>query len=286
MASIPIWKMESVGNDFVLVHPEDVELARGNVPIEEFLTLLAVKACDRHFGVGSDGLLALQPVAANSLMLRMFNPDGSEDFCGNGVRCAIAHGIAQGWLVPGADFTIDHFGKHIRGSIREDGEFFYSFEPGTYDPATIPHTAPTELFDTNLFEIDGKTYRGSVLSTGTAHTILPVPQIPNDEEFFRVSPQIEHHPMFPERTSLMWVKEEAPSKLRLRIWERGAGETWGCGSGSAAAAIDYIRRTGTSVDPIKVENPGGTLEFRFTRWNECGDSFGPAREVFRGQFFV
>lgn len=286
MASIPFWKVESVGNDFVLVHFDDTELLAGYIPIDDFLANLAIKACHRHFGVGSDGLLVLGPVAANSLLLRMFNPDGTEDFCGNGLRCAIAHAIGQGWLAPGTNFAIEHFGKHIRGSIGEDGAFFYSFAPGTYDPAAIPHNAPVELFDADLFEIDGKMYRGSVLSTGTAHTILPVPHLPDDEEFFRVSPQIEHYPLFPERTSIMWVKEEAPSKLRLRIWERGAGETWGCGSGSAAAAIDYIRRTGPGAERIHVENPGGTLEFRFMEWNGFGDSLGPAREVFRGQFFL
>ncbi|HWA84330.1 MAG TPA: diaminopimelate epimerase [Fimbriimonadaceae bacterium] len=269
--------MESVGNDFVLVHLDDLPAD------EEFLVSLAVKTSDRHFGIGSDGLLAVRPAGRNAILLRMFNPDGTEDFCGNGLRCAIAHALGEGWLEPGG-FVVEHFGKRIEGSVDADGGLFYRFEPASYDPAAIPTAAPGELFDTELFEIEGKAYRGSVLSTGTAHTILPVSELPGDDEFFRVSPAIETHPLFPERTSVMWVKEEAGSKLRLRIWERGAGETWGCGSGSAAAAVDYLRRKRLKEECVQVANPGGVLEFRFDAWNEPGFSYGPAREVFRGCF--
>ncbi|HVT11752.1 MAG TPA: diaminopimelate epimerase [Fimbriimonadaceae bacterium] len=279
MKAIPFWKMESVGNNFVLIHLED------NASLIEFLPTLAVKASDRHFGIGSDGLLALRATGPNRLFLRMFNPDGTEDFCGNGLRCAIAHAIGECWFNAG-DFVVDHFGKRVEGAVDDQGAFSYRFEPASYDPAAIPTVASGELFDTELLEIEGKSYRGSVLSTGTAHTLLPVSELPGDEEFFRVSPLIESHPLFPERTSVMWVMEEARSKLRLRIWERGAGETWGCGSGSAAAAIDYLRRNDLKEACVQVVNPGGVLEFRFPAWNEPGFSYGPAREVFRGRFYV
>lgn len=288
-ATIPFWKVESVGNDFVLVHLKDaMPHAGGN--IDAFLTELAIKSCARHFGVGSDGLLVLSKTGDQSLQLRMFNPDGTEDFCGNGLRCAFAHALRRGWIEPGAA-TIRHLGQTVPGRAEPDGlgDFFVTFtlQPASYEPAKIP-LAREEAFDTDLYEVEGKTYRGSVLTTGTVHTIIPVTDLPEDEEFLKVSPQMEHHPIYPERTSIMWVQQVGARDLKLRIWERGAGETFGCGTGSTAAAIDFLRRnpSGDGIQTVQVHNPGGTLTVSAPYWYESSEVSGTAREVFRGDLVL
>lgn len=291
MTAIPFWKVESIGNDFVLVHLDDVETLSGCESADTFLQNLAIKVCARRFGVGSDGLLAVG-MAGEMLIDRMFNPDGTEDFCGNGIRCAFDHALRQGWVQPDK-MAVEHLGRTISGSavdmrlqsvLPEHYQITFELPPASYLPADIPMIRESEAFDTALFRINGEVYSGSVLSTGTAHTILPVNRLPGDEEFFRVSPQIETHPMFPERTSVMWVDEpKQGSTIHLRIWERGVGETQGCGTGSTAAAVDFLRRKGGSGS-VQVVNPGGTLTVAAKSWDSPTAVTGFALEVFTGDF--
>jgi diaminopimelate epimerase len=278
--TIPFWKLESVGNDFVLVHLTDV----GPASLPE----LAIRVCSRHFGIGSDGLLVLRETGRQSFQLRMFNPDGTEDFCGNGLRCAFVHAADQGWITT-RWAEIVHMGQVVKGELDTnelgDRRVSYKLRPASYEPAQIPIHRAHEAFDTLLFTIDGKEYRGSVLSTGSAHTVIPVEELPDDEEFLRASPQIEHHAMFPERTSIMWTEQVGEWDLKLRIWERGAGETYGCGTGSLAAAIDFLRRKGKGGS-VAVHNPGGTLRVSAPNWNAESEMSGIAHETFRGDLVL
>jgi diaminopimelate epimerase len=283
---IPFWKVESIGNDFVLIHGDDAQrLAKGE--LEQFLHDLAIHASSRHFGVGSDGLLVATPAGPAELDLRMFNPDGSEDFCGNGLRCAFAHAVKQGWFAEG-HAVANHLGRRIEGTVEADaGEFLvsFTFPPASYRPEDIPLARDAEAFDVPLFELPGRTYSGSVLTTGSAHTILPVERLPQDEEFFAMSPRMEVDPIFPERTSIMWTEAQSPTDLRLRIWERGAGETLGCGTGSTAAAVDHLRRIGHGGE-VRVHNPGGTLTISADHWEAPIRVTGTARQIFRGDLLL
>jgi len=307
MSTLPFWKVESIGNDFVLVHLDDVASARGEVAETEFLTDLAERACPRRFGVGSDGLLAIGQEPDGSLQLRMFNPDGTEDFCGNGIRCGFDHALRQGWVQAG-EMRMTHHGVPVVASAsdliehaRAMGEkalvairdvmpktrylIHFQLPPASYRPKDIPIAGEDEVFDATVVRIDGDVYSGSVLSTGTAHAILPARELPGDEEFFRVSPQIERHQRFPERTSVMWMREIAKDKIELRIWERGVGETRGCGSGSTAAAIDYLRRKNRGGS-VTVFNPGGFVNVTADRWSEPPRISGTATERFAGELPV
>ncbi|MFI5385503.1 MAG: diaminopimelate epimerase [Fimbriimonadales bacterium] len=304
LGKLPFWKVESIGNDFVLVHLDDIERLGGATNVDNFLERLAIEVSPRKFGIGSDGLLALALLDDGSLLLRMFNPDGTEDFCGNGIRCGFDHGLRQGW-VQASGMRMVHGGRQISGTAddlretaREKGpealaaindvlprtRYVIEFElpAASYLPQDIPIIREDEAFNTGLFRIDGEVYSGSVLSTGTAHTILPVRKLPGDEEFFRVSPQIESHSMFPERTSVMWVRERQAFQIELRIWERGAGETKGCGTGSTAAAIDYLRRKGLA-GTVQVLNPGGIVWITAESWDSPPRVAGMAAERFRGE---
>lgn len=277
MPKIHFWKVQSIGNDFVLIH-------HGDLP-EAQLSAFAEATSARRFGIGSDGLLVVGKGSDGVLDLRMFNPDGTEDFCGNGIRCAFDHAIRLGWVDP-SSMAMRHFGQEITGVAQEqEGRWRieYQLPPASYRPGDIPTSTQRELFDTEVLTLDGTPYRGSVLSTGTAHTILPVDRLPEDDHFFDVSPRIEHHPLFPERTSVIWVQEQEQNVLRLRIWERGASETLGCGTGSAAAAVDYLRRK-SATGSVTVINPGGVLQVDLDSWQSPIRLIGTTEQVYEGDF--
>ena len=297
---VPFWKLQSIGNDFPLVHLDDLEAivkfesnelrevhrapaaecfvspdwALGS--LDGRLVRLAIAMADRRRGVGGDGLLAVKPLDANRVLLRMFNPDGSEDFCGNGLRCAAVHAHAMGWV--GEAFTIEHLGRDVAVRLG-DGRVSTELGGATYAPADVPLARAAELFREAL--PGGRV--GSALSTGSTHTILPVKALPDDATFVRESAALEVDPLFPARTSVIWTQALAPDHLRLRIWERGVGETQGCGTGSTAAAVDHLRALGHG-GRVRVDNPGGTL---FVTWDPDRDETlveGTAERVYTGEF--
>jgi diaminopimelate epimerase len=242
LKTLEFWKTQTVGNDFVLVHAD--------AAIGLDLPGLAIELCARRFGVGSDGLLVVTPDGTD-LHLRMFNPDGTEDFCGNGLRCAAFHAVQQGWVQ--REHRIEHFGRLVNAVVLPDGSAKTAIGPAVYDPEEVPLARDAPLVDEEVLG-----YRGTALNAGSTHFVTLVRNLPNDEEFFRIAPQIEMHPLFPERTSVIFVREAGVRLLEIRIWERGVGETLGCGTGSSAAAAEWMRRHGRSGD-VEVQNPGGAL---------------------------
>ncbi len=267
------WKLESIGNDFPLIHADDFT---GD------LSALAIQVCDRHFGIGGDGLLTLQKVSDGVLKMRMFNPDGTEDFCGNGLRCAAQHAVLEGWV--SSPFVLQHLDRTVPVTVDND-QIKTEIGSASYDPNLIPVNATGEPFKVHVWSgMDGGmplTFHGSVLTTGSTHTVIPTVSIPDDESFRSVSAKIEVDPKFPARTSVIWSKEVAPMHLQIRIWERGVGETQGCGTGSSAAAVDYLRRKGLG-GTVRVDNPGGTVEVAMDTWHHPITIAGTARQVFSG----
>ena len=127
MRMLPFWKTQTIGNDFVLAHAEDVAGMD--------LASLALHACERKFAIGSDGLLVVS-AEAGELHLRMFNPDGTEDFCGNGLRCAAYHAFNQGWVA--REHRIEHFGRLVSAAVLPDGSVMTAIGPAVYDPEEVP----------------------------------------------------------------------------------------------------------------------------------------------------
>lgn len=283
---LPFWKVQSIGNDFVLVHEADIRKHYKGPKFESFLPRFAALACERRFGAGSDGLLVLAK-HAKGLEMRMFNPDGSEDFCGNGLRCAALHGYEQGWV--GEEFAILHGKQWIPAKILGDGRVETILGPADYTPERVPVRSDTEVFKATVWNgmVDGQPLNvfGSVLTTGSTHAILPTAALPDDDSFKSMSAAIEKDHRFPLHTSVIWTKEESPGVLRIRIWERGAGETQGCGTGSSAAAADYMRRRNRG-GPITVHNPGGTITVHAETWNQPLRVEGVASGVFSGTYYV
>ncbi len=270
---LKFWKVQSIGNHFPLILTSEFS---GD------LSSLAVKMCRDHFGVGGDGLLAVGIDGAD-LVLRMFNPDGTEDFCGNGLRCAARFAFDQGLV--GAGFNIQHLGRNVpvtvEGSLIKTG-----IGTASYDPKDVPTIIAGELFDETIFagrDADWSVVlSGSALSTGSTHVVLPVGSLPYDDGFRAISSRLEVDPRFPERTSVIWAARDGEA-LKIRIWERGVGETLGCGTGSSAAAVDWMRRRKRG-GRIEVKNPGGTVWVSADTWSSPITLEGEATTVFQGEF--
>ena len=295
---LPFWKLQSIGNDFPLVHVGDVTALPPDVfgklpsPVPETkddvtsrLSELSIRMCDRHFAIGGDGLLSVELVDG-TVLLRMFNPDGTEDFCGNGIRVAAWHVSKLGWV--GESFNIKHLDRVVPITI-VGNQVRTEIGLATYEPKDVPHTGMYEIFSGTVWTgMDSGvplSLFGSALSTGSTHTIIQTDKLPDDETFVSVSKKIEVDPKFPKRTSVIWTHRLTPDTLEIRIWERGVGETFGCGTGSTAAAADFMRRRG-SGGWVEVRNPGGTVKVFAENWKSLLTIEGEAFEVFEGSFLL
>lgn len=271
----PFWKMEGAGNDLVFLDalerpiPDPAETAKA--------------LCRRSFGVGADGLMLAEVSETVAAKIRMFNPDGTEDFCGNGMRCAAAWLVLTGHAPEGSVALESPKGFH-RAEVAKASprvcQVSVDLVKPRFAPADVPVDLPVpEALNYDL-DVDGQALRVSSVSLGTAHTVVFVDDPPSDEEFLRISPKIETHPAFPERTSVLWVVLAAPERLEMRIWERHVGETLACGTG-ACAAHAVAHRLGLAGETAEIAAPGGTLR---SHWDgqSPARSIGPARCVFRG----
>jgi len=274
---LPFHKMEGVGNDFVLI---EAGAARG---LE--LSELAQRLCHRPFGIGADGLLVVERGVRAPVRMRMFNPDGTEDFCGNGLRCAARFAYEQGY-VDATAFAIETLGGQIvpvqinmqEGAIES---ITTELPPPRFHPRDIPALADGEVIEDFPITVAGHTLRIFSVNTGTTHTVIFGATLPDDDLFLEVSPRLETHPMFPERTSVLWAVVVSRSEVRVRIWERGVGETLGCGSGAAAVGV-FAYRAGWTEPEVHIVSKGGTLRVQY---GESGILLtGEANRVFEGVF--
>jgi len=215
--------------------------------------------------------------------MRMWNPDGSEDMCGNGLRC-VAQLAHQRGHVAAPDFVVQTWAG-LRGvGILPDGRVRVAMGQPQFELKAIPMQRPAGAADAIEYclNVGGiKLPHVTTLSTGSTHTVVFTDGIVDEATFNQLSPLIENHAWFPARTSIMWARVEDENHLRLRIWERGVGETLACGTGACAAAV-AAQITKRGGERIFVESRGGVLEIE---WRPGSDIFmtGPAHSVFRGQ---
>lgn len=279
---LPFVKMQGVGNDMIVVRARD--------GVGQDWPRLARRMCDRHYGIGADGLLVVDEDAAADAEMRMYNPDGTPDFCGNGLRC-VARYVAQRTGGPQAAGST----QALRiATIAGEREAVVRWSPAggvrvtvdmgepSFRPEDIPVRTSGDRFWLQPLEVGGETLTVSSLSTGSGHTVVFVEDLPEDRLFFRLSPLIENHPIFPERTSVMWTRVRSRNRLELRIWERGAGETLGCGTGACAAAV-AAHTSGRTDEEVVVASKGGELEIAWSEGSRIRMT-GPAETVFTGVF--
>lgn len=266
---VPFTKLETVGNDFVCVEREQV----GDCDWEQ----LAIELCERRYSVGSDGLMVIWR-DGTEIHLRFFNPDGTEDFCGNGLRCAAWYAFRQGWT--GREFPIYQLGKVIEMEVNPAGRVKAVMPSASYDPSIVPTT-----FGGEMWEVPVQGVVGTAVTTGSAHFVTFVDELPGDEEFLRLGPAIERDAVFPERVSVMWIQPVSDRELRMRIWERGVGETLGCGTGATASASVWFRKNGLTGS-VALVSKGGVLDIEMTGWDQPISVECDPEEMFTGTAFV
>lgn len=277
-------KMQGVGNDFVVV---DAEEMRGRD-----LPALALKLCERRFGVGSDGMLVIGRGSRGAdIDFRMFNPDGSEDMCGNGLRCSILWAYRRGMAGIGTRLLVRGFDRNracrLVSVAADRRSAMVTVDMGHADFASqhIPYAGPPSRTPGMPvdFPIAGRIFPLTPVSTGSAHCVIFTEREIDEETFQTVSPLIENHDAFPERTSIMWAAQDAAGRYRIRIWERAAGETLGCGTGATAvAAVAWAQGRTPPENKVTVASRGGELAFD----QEAGGSIamtGPAEWIFEGR---
>ncbi|MBC8137223.1 MAG: diaminopimelate epimerase [Fibrella sp.] len=273
MRGLPFTKMQAVGNDFVVI--EETVWGADTDWAQE-----AIRLCDRHKGVGADGLLVVCPSKIADVRMRMFNPDGTEDMCGNGLRCVVRWAVEHGHLKTSDDEPHSRTGDietlvgprfaHAKMEGGKVGEIVTHMGEPLFRPNELPMTiADRDAVLDYALSVEGYgTITVSTVNTGSTHTVIWVDELPDDELFLSLSPKIEHHPLYPERTSVLWARYSvARSDFEIRIWERGVGETLGCGTGACAVAVLAVRQgkkprsvySDSNSHHIKIRSKGGEL---------------------------
>ena len=270
-------KMQGLGNDFVILDGvrEQIELRPPDIR----------RLADRHFGVGCDQILLVEKPTRPDVdfRYRIFNADGGEvEQCGNGARCFVHFVRAQG-LTDKRAIRVETAGGVIEPTLTADGEVTVDMGVPVFRAADIPFIGGTGAVVEPL-EVDGAAVMISALSLGNPHAIQIVPDLATAPVTTQ-GPQIETHPRFPRRVNAGYMQVVDRANIRLRVWERGAGETLSCGTGACAAVVAGIRR-GQLDSTVRVATRGGTLTIA---WG--GDAApvlmtGAAETVFEGEWSI
>lgn len=291
-------KLQATGNDFILVDTLTQTLSfRGRGPEESDWPELARAMCDRHFGIGADGLILTQESTIADLKMRVFNPDGSEaEVCGNGLRCFAKYAVEQGLVgkispqasLSTCSLTVETLSgvKRVKAYISGNKVNRAEVNMGSpqFQPEQIPVKIKVDIIPTLDYPltIDGKKLNLSLLSMGNPHAVTFLSQPVVNFPLADIGPKVETHPMFPRRTNFEVARVLGKGKIEARVWERGVGETLACGSGACAIAVaaQLLGYAGSDVDIIL---SGGTLT---VSWDRAGEVLltGPVEEVFTGEW--
>jgi diaminopimelate epimerase len=277
---LPFTKMHGCGNDYIYVdcfhHPVENPEA------------LAVVLSHRRFSIGGDGMILICPSDKADARMRMFNNDGSEGkMCGNGIRCVAKFCYDKG-ICKKNPLRIETLSgiKEISLKIGEDGlvqSAVVDMGAPILKPSEIPVCLDGEQVLQMPLEVEGVNYSITCVSMGNPHCVLFV-----DRDFDlwgfdleKIGPKFENHPLFPQRTNTEFVKVLSPTELEMRVWERGSGETWACGTGTCATVVaSCLCQKSPMNTPITVHLKGGDLVIRYTK--ETVFMEGPAVTAFEG----
>lgn len=268
-----------LGNDYIVMDPKELTFKLSPTNIK--------RVCDRNWGLGSDGILALVPSKKADFGLRIFNPDGSEaEKSGNGLRIFARYLHATG-KTKKKQFTVETKGGMVTIALHIDrhgdaSEATVEMGEAAFRPSALPCTLEVPELIQQPIDAAGQALTFTGVSVGNPHCVLfkPAGESWSREELLILGPALEHHPLFPKRTNVQLAVPTGPKEIFILIWERGAGETQASGSSSCAAASAAVR-LGLVKSPVTVKMPGGTLridvasDFQLTMK-------GPVAEVARG----
>ncbi|KAG0569747.1 hypothetical protein M758_6G109600 [Ceratodon purpureus] len=273
-------KYHGIGNDFIMVNN-----LNSSEPI--ITPAEAVRLCDRHTGIGGDGVIFVMRDNDNYQM-RIYNSDGTEpEMCGNGIRCVAKYLAEIEKATAPKSYKVLTLAGYMILELREDGQVCVDMGPPYLEAAEIPTklAARGEVVKAPLV-VDGKTWQVTCVSMGNPHCItfgeeggegLNVDALPLEQ----IGPLFEHHEMFPARTNTEFVEVISRTHLKMRVWERGAGATQACGTGACALVVAAVKE-GRAERNCTVDLPGGPLEIE---WRESDNHIymtGPAERVFQG----
>jgi len=280
-------KLQGAGNDLILVETSDMQ--RDWSPV-------AVAMCDRHFGVGADGLLLLLPSETADFRMRVFDPDGSEaKACGNGLRCLAKYALEKGLIGAGTDQVLVETVAGVRKvKLYQEGAKLVRIQAGMGKPTFRTKDIPVVIRGSkgNIVDIksmlgypvtvDGTNLLLNLVSMGNPHAVYFWQRPVSDFPLSRLGPRVEHLAMFPNRVNFEVARVVSRQQIEARVWERGVGETLACGSGACAITV-AAQLYGYIDNKVNVKLPGGILG---VEWDRGGEVFlsGPAEIVFSGEW--
>ena len=277
---VSLTKMNGIGNDFIMIDDRSSAIER-EIPYAD----LAVKLCDRHFGLGGDGLIIACSSMVNDIGFRIFNSDGTEaEMCGNGMRCFGKYLYERsihmqtimdvetkaGTIVPLLDINEDGIVESVRVDMGEP-----VLEAGDI-PCTLLHKG--EVVARKL-DVCDHSFEVTAVSMGNPHAVIFVDEEIEDELFFKVGPAIEKSEYFPKNTNVEFVKIISDEEISVRVWERGVGETLACGTGACACVAACVLNKRTSRN-LLVRLKGGELKIKWNKLNNHIYKTGPAKIVY------
>lgn len=275
-------KMHGIGNDYIYV---DEFLYKAPADIGDAARL----ASDRHTGIGGDGLILIQPSQIADCKMRMFNADGSEGrMCGNAIRCIARYMLERHpEICPGDMVRIETLSGIKIVTAQRDAEGKPSMlradmgAPGL-SPESIPVLTATPQ-DLSI-EVPGFSGSGVCVSMGSPHIVFFIDSDPSELDIAHIGPAIESHSFFPERVNVEFVQMQPDGSLKMRVWERGSGETMACGTGACATAVAAMLKGRTPQRTATVHLRGGDLIIEWNPDNNCVYMTGPAALVFEGEW--
>ncbi len=276
-------KMHGCGNDYIYV-----DGAREIIPAERKSEVVKFLS-DRHFGIGGDGVIFINPSDVADFEMEMYNMDGSRsEMCGNGIRCVGKYVYDHG-LTRKTSLSIVSCGKikYLELTV-EDGKVAkvrVNMGSPVLEAAEIPVVASQSPVVDTPIAVDGREYRMTCVSMGNPHAIVYVDEMIDDETMAKIGPLFEHHERFPRRVNTEFVKVLDRERVQMRVWERGTGETLACGTGACAVTVASILN-GLTEDGITVELLGGNLEIFWDREENVVYMTGPATTVFEGEIEI
>lgn len=272
---LKFWKMHGIGNDYIVIDNRDEKLR------EDKITKFARQVCQRRFSVGADGLLLVYNSEIADIKMRMFNPDGTEaEMCGNGIRCFVKF-CYENKIVRKKKLDVETLAGIKQTQLLTNGGEVKSVKVNMGKPSFEKSSIPMLGKGTHINEklrVDGETYETTCLSVGNPHCVIFV----DDAEVFpvqEIGPKIETHNMFPKRINVEFAQIITREEIKVRVWERGVGETLACGTGACASAVaGYV--SGKTNRKVTVHLLGGDLEILY---NNGILMEGPATKVFEGK---
>lgn len=274
-------KMHGAGNDYIYVNCFEETVEDPNA--------LALKISDRHFGVGSDGLVLIKPSKAADFMMDMYNSDGSRGkMCGNATRC-VAKYVYDNKMTDKTEISLETLSgiKYIKMNIGSDGKV-ESARVNMGEPILAAKDIPT-MFEGDAVvdkpvKVNGQDYRITCVSMGNPHCILYIDDT-DSLDIEKFGPHFEHYKMFPDRINTEFIQRVDSSSFKMRVWERGAGETLACGTGACASLVAGVLNGYYKKDEdVKVILLGGELTIRWSSEDNCVYMTGPAATVCTGEY--